>query len=251
MAKLSADKKYVTVVKGDTLSQIAKTYKNYTTPKNATYQQLATWNGIPNPNKIRIGIKIYLSKAAATNPSSSGSSSTKCPTNVRLGLTTTDDTNLLATWNWPSDKAKHTEKYIFQWKRYLVDGTILVEEGSNDASKTYYAASMYTEYSIPDFVKKVAFRVQAVPTEYKNGDKTTTKFAKGKWSSWVEFTVTGPLGVPPKPEVDWTDTNNLTLSTTLKEFTYTYKHFKIRRRLTSVKTVGVRCDIQYRSRKAF
>lgn len=37
-----------TVVKGDTLSRIAREY-------NTTYQKLATYNNIPNPNKIYVG----------------------------------------------------------------------------------------------------------------------------------------------------------------------------------------------------
>ena len=64
MAVLSSDKKYVTVVKGDTLSQIALDYKLYT--GGASYQKLADWNNISNPNKLYVGQKIYLSKSSAS-----------------------------------------------------------------------------------------------------------------------------------------------------------------------------------------
>ena len=52
MAKLSSDKTYVTVEKGDTLWAIARDYKSYS--NNATYQQLAAINGISNPNLIYV-----------------------------------------------------------------------------------------------------------------------------------------------------------------------------------------------------
>ena len=53
MAKLSSDGKYVTVQKGDTLSEIAEKYAGGA----SKYQQLANWNNIPDPNKIAIGQK--------------------------------------------------------------------------------------------------------------------------------------------------------------------------------------------------
>ena len=62
MAKLSADKTYVTVQKGDTLGKIAQKYGN-----GKTYQQLAKENGISNPNKIFIGQKIYLNGKSSTS----------------------------------------------------------------------------------------------------------------------------------------------------------------------------------------
>lgn len=49
----AAQQKVYTVVKGDTLSSIAKKY-------GTTYQKLAKYNGISNPNKISVGQKIKI-----------------------------------------------------------------------------------------------------------------------------------------------------------------------------------------------
>lgn len=48
-----------TVVKGDTLSGIAKKY-------NTTYQKLAAYNGIANPNSINVGQKIKIPSTTTT-----------------------------------------------------------------------------------------------------------------------------------------------------------------------------------------
>ena len=51
-----------TVVKGDTLSGIAKKY-------NTTYQKLAEYNGIKNPNLIYVGQKIKIPNGSTPTPS--------------------------------------------------------------------------------------------------------------------------------------------------------------------------------------
>lgn len=54
-----------TVVKGDTLSKIAKKY-------NVTVNQLVEWNGIKNPNLISIGQKIKLGPSASASTPAPG-----------------------------------------------------------------------------------------------------------------------------------------------------------------------------------
>ncbi|MCD7711754.1 MAG: LysM peptidoglycan-binding domain-containing protein, partial [Firmicutes bacterium] len=62
----SADGGYTvyTVVKGDTLSSIAKKY-------GTTYQALAAYNGISNPNKISVGQEIKIPTAASETEAAS------------------------------------------------------------------------------------------------------------------------------------------------------------------------------------
>ena len=65
-----------TVKAGDTLSAIAKKY-------GTTYQKLASYNGISNPNVINVGQKIKIpngSGSASSGTTSSGSASTSKPT---------------------------------------------------------------------------------------------------------------------------------------------------------------------------
>jgi len=57
----SADETFYVVKSGDTLSQIAAMY-------GTTYQELATINGIANPNIIEVGQKIKINGAAQTQP---------------------------------------------------------------------------------------------------------------------------------------------------------------------------------------
>ena len=71
MAKLSSDGTYVTVERGDTLSEIARDYG-----KGKTYKQLAAINGISNPNLIYVGQKIYLGSSSSGG---SGGSAIACP----------------------------------------------------------------------------------------------------------------------------------------------------------------------------
>lgn len=70
MAILSADKTYVTVESGDTLSQIAEKYADGASKA----QWLADINGISNPNVIHPGQKIMLSKTVSYFAKYTGSS---------------------------------------------------------------------------------------------------------------------------------------------------------------------------------
>ena len=156
------------VKKGDTLSEIADTYRsaynkamgtNYSTYKYVDV--LAAINGISNPNYIVAGQKIYLIKTAAG--SSSSSNSTKKNTNAprikqSLGLLANSDNKLYVTWAW--DK-KYTDNYKVRWEYYTMDGVWFVGEDTTSEYK-------YHTYDIPANAVKVRFRVQAVATKKKN-----------------------------------------------------------------------------------
>lgn len=210
MATLSGDKKYVTVTRGDTLSQIAITYKSYT--GGASYQQLANWNKIANPNKIYVGQKIYLSKSGASGSSSSSTTTKKtnsnCCTNVGLGLSSGSDSELVSTWDW--HKAKDTKEYLVQWKRWDADGKNFVTEESVKNNFNYYDAAKYKTYSIPANTKRVDFRVKPISikddikTKDKNGNEKVTgqkdRF-KADWTAWKQYTVSNPLNAPDAPSI--------------------------------------------------
>lgn len=204
MATLSGDKKYVTVTRGDTLSQIAVTYKSYT--GGASYQQLANWNKIANPNKIYVGQKIYLSKSGASGSSSSSTTTKKtnsnCCTNVGLGLSSGSDSELVSTWDW--HKAKDTEEYLVQWKRWDADGKNFVTEESVKNNFNYYDAAKYKTYSIPANTKRVDFRVK--PISIKDDIKTKKVTGqkdrfKADWTAWKQYTVSNPLNAPDAPSI--------------------------------------------------
>lgn len=234
MATLSSDKKYVTVTKGDTLSQIAKTYKSYT--GGASYQKLADWNSISNPNKIYVGQKIYLSKSGASS-SSSSSSNTNCATNLTLGLLADSDNELLATWSW--SKESTTDNYQLVWSYNTFDNKWLVgSDTSNSVNEYYRAASRQSTYTIPDNAKQVRFKVKPIAKKKKDskGQETSTYQWTANWTDWKTYTVSKPLAAPSAPGVEM---SGLKLTSTLEDIdTYgTQVQFQIvKNNTTTVKT---------------
>ena len=191
MAKLSSDGKYVVVEKGDTLSGIASRYGN-----GKTYKQLAAINGIPDPNKIYIGQKIYLSKT--------GSSSTKPKTDSKrvtinqFGLQADVDKTLFATWSW--SKKSDTEKYKIQWMYYTKDKVWFYGKNTDT---TY----MYSTYQIPDNATCVRFRVKPVAKTDKKKDKEVPRFSSSSvdWTDWDKckfYTKNLPPEAPSQPSVE-------------------------------------------------
>lgn len=185
MAKLSDDKTYVIVEKGDTLSGIAKTYGN-----GATYQQLAAINGISNPNLIYIRQKIYLTKSG--NSSSSTTPKKKTSSNkaqiTHFGLQSNVDNTLFAVWKWDHTKnsTKHkskpfttTENYSYQWYYATGDGVWFVGTKSTTVDKQ-------CTYNIPENATKVRFRVKPVSKTFKKNNKDTTYFT-AEWTGYKEF----------------------------------------------------------------
>lgn len=193
MATLSSDKKYVTVVKGDTLWGIAKTHLG----AGIDYKKLAAWNNIDNPDFIVVGQKIYLSKEAASGTTTSKSSSNS-PTIKTFGVLSTSDDKLVATWNW--GKESQTESYKVLWRYTTLDGVTLVGSNSSiSVDKDAYAASRQSEFSIPSGAAYVYFKVKPI-SKTKDEKKKTTYFT-ANWSAEKKYTVTTPLEAPSTPEV--------------------------------------------------
>lgn len=191
MATLSGDKKYVTVQKGDTLSEIARDYGNGT-----TYQQLAAINGIGNPDLIYVGQKIYLSKTGSS--SSNASTGSQTVTIKQFGLQADVENVLFVTWGWTKS---NTENYQVRWEYYTKDKVWFV--GSDDTT-TY----KYSTYSIPSNATQVRVRVKPVSKKKKENNKEVSYWT-GSWSSWSKHTVERTPDTPPVPTV------------TLKDFTIT------------------------------
>lgn len=177
MAKLSSDKTYVTVEKGDTLSTIAKNYGN-----GKTYQQLATINGISNPNLIYVGQKIYLNKTSSSSSSSKTSSSNAAKI-THFGLQSNADNTLFAVWTWSK---KNTENYSYQWYYTTGDGVwfVGIKQETNDKQCTW---------TIPSNAKRIRFRVKPISKKYTKNNKETS-YWKADWCGYKYFDVSS---VPP------------------------------------------------------
>lgn len=207
MATLSNDGKYVTVVRGDTLSAIARNYGN-----GKTYQQLAAINNISNPNLIYVGQKIYLT--SETDPGGGGSSGgggSEAPT---APSTTTVNTNkatidqfgelsnventLFATWNWSKD---NTESYKVLWLYDTGNGVWLVGTNSTiTVDEDNPTISRQSTYSIPTGARKIKFKVKPISETHTVND-TETNYWTADWSTEEVYTVGTPLSTPDTPSI--------------------------------------------------
>ena len=196
MAILSEDKTYVTVVKGDNLWNIAKTYLG-SGPK---YIDLASWNNIKAPYYIYVNQKIKLS-GVATSGGGSGSSSdgsTTPTTNSNkatidhFGLQSESDNTLFAMWSWNKD---NTDKYQVKWEYYTANGVWFVgSSSSNSVDKEDPSASKQSTYSIPANATKVRFKVKPISKTYTQNDNETSYWT-AEWSTEKTFNVSD---TPPK-----------------------------------------------------
>lgn len=184
MAKLSNDSKYVTVEKGDTLSQIASDYGN-----GKTYKQLAAINDINNPDLIYVGQKIYLSETSTSTTSKK--TDTQKAVIKQFGPQSDVDDSLIATWTW---NTSNTSKYQVKWKYYTAEKVWKVE----DADTT----NKYATFNIPVEAKQVRFMVKPIAKKNKK-DKPywTADWATDYNGSTCSYTVSRPPDVPPVPTV--------------------------------------------------
>lgn len=195
----SDGRKYVVVIKGDTLSEIAESY--YGNASRETYMQLASINGIKNPDLIYVGEKIYFSKKA----SSSASSDTEKVTIKRFGLQADIDNVLFVTWDWP--KASETAEYKVDWDYYTANKQWF--HGS-DSSVTV----TQNTYSIPSNAKQVRVRIKPIAKTKEEGGEENTPW-EAKWSAWTEQTKHTVQYIPKAPANLDVKLEGLTLTATV------------------------------------
>lgn len=202
MATLSADGKYVTVVKGDTLWGIASKYLG----SGTKYTQLAAINNIKNPNLIHVGQIIYLSSTG-----SGGSSPTPPPTttvtntstkvtNVSIGELASAADTLVATWDW--SRGSETENFQVEW--WYNPGTSDSSWYLSGSSTTNGGTSEYEHAttSIPDNARKVRVRIKPVSKTKDSGNNTTSTYFDGTWSNWATWSDSTPLATPGAPSIE-------------------------------------------------
>ena len=183
MAKLSSDGKSVTVEKGDTLWAIARDYGN-----GLSYNQLASINGIPNPNLIYIGQVIKLSGVA----SSTRANNTSVATISQFGPMSNSENTLFATWTWSRN---YTDHYETEWYYDTGDSVWFVGNKSTTTDKQ-------STYSIPSNAKRVKFRVKPVSQTYKSNDKETSYWTAGWSTEKIHSTGYNGLKTPSTPSVN-------------------------------------------------
>lgn len=205
MAILSNDKTYVTVVRGDTLWDIAKDYLG----SGTKYPTLASINNIKSPYYIYVDQKIYLkgvptSSGGSNAGNSGGSTNTSKPVSNKakidhFGLQSDSDTTLFAMWSWSKD---NTDKYQVKWEYYTANGVWFVgSSSSNSVDKEDPNASKQSTYSIPENATKVRFKVKPISKTYTQND-TETSYWTAEWSTEKTFNVSEtPPQTPSAPSV--------------------------------------------------
>ena len=200
MAKLSADKTYVTVEQGDTLPQIAADYAG----GYSQYKTLAAINNISNPDLIYVGQKIYLTKEAGSGSGSASSSSNSLKAVVQhFGLQSNSNNTLFAMWSW-NKPDNETDSYKVSWE-YLTENGMWFSGNSSSVSvdSDNPSASKQSTYNIPSNAKKVRFKVKPISKTYKKNDVDTTYWT-ASWSSYSIYNVEDyfPLATPDVPSIE-------------------------------------------------
>lgn len=181
MAKLSDDKKSVTVEKGDTLSQIAVDYGN-----GKTYKQLAAINDIANPDLIYVGqvIKLVEGNEQVSNVASGSASRA---TITAFGLQSNGNNTLFATWKWGLDK---TASYKVMWSYDTGDGVWFVGNNSTiSVDKDDPVAGRQSTYNIPANAKQVKFKVKPISEEKSNNNNNPKYYWSAEWSTEKKYDV--------------------------------------------------------------
>lgn len=185
-----------TVVKGDTLSEIAVKY-------NTTVNALLRLNpNITNRDLIYIGQKIIVSG----DPAQATVTKAQKPTITNFGIQSNSENVLFATWAWSKSNVEH---YEIQWKYATGDGVAF--EGSITTT-----TSKQSTYSIPANATSVTFRVKPVSQKRKVNGKETSYWT-ATWSDTERYNIITPPGVPSAPKVTMSDDGKYKLSITLED----------------------------------
>lgn len=183
-----------TVVKGDTLSQIAAKY-------NTTVSALVKLNNIPNPNYIVVGQVLIISSDSGTTTSKINNSN-RAVIEV-FGLQAKSDRTVYATWSWDRGHVKH---YEVKWVYYIDDSVGFINMSTTDIKQSLYDA--------PENATHVAFYVKPVSETYTvEGSKSEMSYW---WADWSTVKVYYFKNNPPsKPDVPTVEIKDLKLTASL------------------------------------
>ena len=190
MATWHEQGKSVKVQKGDTLSQIASTYKDYIdgSTNNARVNTLVKLNNIKDPNYIVVGQIIKLSGTATEETKST----TSTVTITAFGLQSNTDRTIYAAWDWTKE---NTKEYKVKWEYYTEDGVWFMGQETT----TTYKHSVWTP---SEAATRVRFRAMPVAKTHKVNGKDTAYWT-GSWSTseHYNFAKQHPPVQPPVPSI--------------------------------------------------
>lgn len=180
-----------TVVRGDTLTSIAKKY-------NTTVSKLTDLNDISNPNLIYVGQVLIISGTPVEkNPTTSNMATIN-----NFGIQASTDRTLFATWTWTWD---NTKEYRAIWDYYTANGIWFRGADNTDDLKE-------SIYSAPENALRVRFKVLPISEVYQANDEEVHHWT-AEWSTYKTYSFGNkPPTVPPVPTVEIKD---YTLTATL------------------------------------
>lgn len=194
------------VVKGDTLSAIAKRY-------GTTVDAIAKLNNITNVNLIYVGQVLYISGAPApsyeanTVNNVTASTPSNCCTILAFGLQAMTDNTLFAIWTY--DKS-NTDKYEVQWDYYTTNMQWFVgsHKTVDHTTNIQHDYSVTDTYTVPNNAITVRFRVKPISKTYEVKSGDTTKQVSYWTAAWTgyrtynAFYLNPPDLATPKVEVN-------------------------------------------------
>ena len=185
-----------TVVKGDTLSAIAKKY-------GTTVNYLAKLNNIANVNLIYVGQVLKISEAVTVTTSKPITTSNANATKVTItafGLQSNTDRTFFATWSWPRG---YTDKFDVRW--FYGTGDKAKFTGSSTSVDSIDNSQPQSTYTPPENATYVSFQVKPIATTHKVNDVDTYHWT-AQWSTEQFYYMKDlPPAVPPNPSVTLED----------------------------------------------
>lgn len=178
-----------TVKKGDTLSEIALTYKDSIAGDTnaARIRTLMNLNNIKDPDYIVVGQVLKFSGTADTVKSSTSSRAT---INV-FGLQSNTDRTVYATWTWSKS---NTENYQIYWYYDTGDGVWFI--GTNTT-----VTDNQSTYTAPSNANRVKFKVKPISKMHEVNGKETSYWT-ASWSTEKSYDfANNPPTTPSAPSV--------------------------------------------------
>lgn len=205
------------VVKGDTLSALAKKY-------GTTVNAIAKLNNIKNVNLIYVGQVLTISGGSSpsntnTNTSTNTSSNTSNQnttssnqvTMKAFGIQANTDNTLFAIWYWQKE---NTDKFEVQWEYSTSDGNWFT--GSH-TTVDYESAAQHgclfdVTYTIPSNAVTVRFRVRPISKTYTQDEKTISYWT-AVWTGYQTYDARSVNAEkPPTPNAPTVEVTDYTLT---------------------------------------
>lgn len=187
------------VVRGDTLSALAKKYKT-------TVSSIAKLNKIRNVNRIYVGQVLYISGKPSSSGGSGGGGSASKPTSkpannatiTMFGLQSDTERTIFAVWTWSKS---NTDKYRVEWDYYTKNNTWF--NGSH--TDVTHSTTKESTFNMPANATKVRFRVKPISKTYTKDNKTVSYWT-ADWTGYKYYDANSlPPKVPPTPTVEVKD----------------------------------------------